>query len=74
MTHEEDTSSADQALAAVPPLPVPPGTMTFERITSLDPALFRPALHFSVRSSTSLQVEPPTGCCSGCASSPWSRR
>jgi hypothetical protein len=61
MTNEDATSSADHVPAAAPPLPVPPGTMTFERVTSLDPALFRPALHVSVRSSTSLQVaEPPT--------------
>ncbi|MFO0255168.1 MAG: hypothetical protein ACK52V_13720 [Betaproteobacteria bacterium] len=61
MTNKDATSSADQASAAVPPLPVPPGTMTFERITYLDPALFQPVLHVSTRGMTSLTVaEPPT--------------
>lgn len=61
MTNEDATSSADQASAAVQPLPVPPGTMTFERVPYLDPSLFQPVLHVSTRGLTSLQVaQPPT--------------
>ena len=61
MTMANRNGATDDAREDDGPLIVPPGRITFERITALDPALFQPVFHVSTSAISSLKAaEPPT--------------